>query len=350
LDFAEHWNFQSIVGGEIKRGLIHNRLYIGEYVKNRFDNIKNPETGKVIARKAADDDLITVQVPHLRIIGGGSWEAAHKLRKERGNKRLGASGHVQRAVVPRKQHLLAGLLRCGECNGHMSVTASSRKGQRVACSAAYNNGSCKHGKTYDLGQLTSHSIDSMCKHLTDPEFIKEKARAKTIEFARLDKENSGARQAAQKQHDRLDIQIKKLVRIIEEEDDIPRELLASLKAKEIERKGLEERIRLLGAESNVATLHPNVIKVFGKAIETLAAKLKRNPNDPECRMAFGNILDSIIVHQTANGERYEISLYARLSAIMGIDLFPIPRSNKEIVAAEGLPRVSVQAEVMKRSH
>jgi site-specific DNA recombinase len=37
---AERWNFQSIVGGEKKRGLIHNRLYIGEYVKNRFTNLK----------------------------------------------------------------------------------------------------------------------------------------------------------------------------------------------------------------------------------------------------------------------------------------------------------------------
>jgi hypothetical protein len=195
-----------------------------------------------------------------------------------------------------------------------------------------------HGKTYELAKLTALAVDSMCSHLTDPEFIKEKARAKTVEFARLEKENGSARQAAMKQRDRLDIQIKKLVRVLEEEDDMPKELLASLKAKEIERKGLEERIRLLGAESNVTTLHPNVIKSFGKSIETLHAKLKRNPEDAECRMAFGNIIDSIIVHPTGRAQPYDISLYARLSAIMGVELFPRPRTNKEIVAAEGLPR------------
>ena len=333
------WNFQSIVGGAgSKRGIIRNRLYIGEYLKNRFYNVKNPENGKIIKRRAETDDLITVQVPHLRIVSQELWDAADKLRTARGNKKIGA-GRVERATIPRKQHLLTGLLRCDECNGPMTITASSRIGQRVACSAAYNTGSCKHSKSYNLAKLTELAVESMCTHLVDPDFIKRKTRDKAIEFARLEKENSGARQAAVKQFNRLDVQIKKLVRVLEEEDDMPKELLALLKAKEIERKGLEERIRLLAAESNVTTLHPNVIQAFGKNIETLHAKLKRNPADPECRMAFGNIIDSIIVHPTGYRQPYEISLYARLSAIMGIDLFPKHRTNKEILAAEGLPRI-----------
>jgi site-specific DNA recombinase len=337
---AAHWNFQSIVGGAgKKRGMIHNQLYVGVYLKNRFVNVKNPSTGKVITRAADPDDLITAQVPHLRIIDQKLWDAVHKIRTMRGNKKFGASGQVQRAVVPRMPHLLAGLLRCAECNGKMIVNASDRNGvKRVCCSAALNRQSCKHGKTYSLDKLTALAVESMCSHLTDPEFMKEKAREKVLEFARIEKENSGVRQAAQKQYDRLDMQIKKLVRVIEDEDDMPKELLASLKAKEIERKGLEERIRLLGAESNVATLHPHTIKAFGKSIETLHAKLRRNPNDPECRMAFGNIIDSIIVHPTAYDAPYDVSLYARLSAITGVDLFPAARSMKEIVAAEGLVR------------
>jgi site-specific DNA recombinase len=174
-------------------------------------------------------------------------------------------------------------------------------------------------KTYNLDKLTALAIDSMCTHLTNPDFLKEKARAKTVEFARLEKANSGARQAAVKQHNRLDSQIAKLVRMIDEEDDMPKELLASLKAKEIERRGLEERIRLLSAESNVTALHPHTLKAFGKNIETLHAKLGRNSNDPECRTAFGNILDCVLVHPTAYDAPYDISLYARLSAIMGGD-------------------------------
>jgi site-specific DNA recombinase len=339
-----HRNFQSIVGGMgKKRGIIHNQLYIGVYLKNRFFNIKNPRAeNRVTARKADPDDLITAQVPHLKIIDQKLWDAAHKLRNERGNKKFGASGQVQRAVVPRNQHLLAGLLRCAECNGGMIVTASDRNGlKRVACSAAHNRQSCQHAKTYNLDKLTALAIDSMCVHLTDPEFIKEKARAKSLEFARLEKENSGARQAAIKQYDRLDIQIKKMVRALDDEEgDIPKEIMASLRAKEIERRGLEERIRLLNAESSVTTLHPRTLQAFGKNIETLHAKLKRNPDDPACRMALSNILDCVLVHKTTYNAPYEVSLYARLSAVLGVDLFSAPRPIKETVAAEGLKRTA----------
>jgi site-specific DNA recombinase len=343
---GEHWNFQFIVGGAgKKRGILHNQLYIGLYLKNRFKNILNPSTGKTITRKADPDDLITVEHPTLRIISPELWDAAHKLRTARGTKKFGPSGQSARAVVPRQQHLLAGLLRCAECNGGMIVVASDRKGvKRVSCSAAYNRQTCTHVKSYDLAKLTKEAVYRMHKHLTDPDFLKEKAKAKMLESERLKKEKSGEREIAQKQFDRLDIQIKKLVRVLDDGDDIPKEILASLKAKEIERKGLEERLRLLDAESNVTVMRPHVIKAFGESIDKLHAMLKRNPDDPGCRMAFANVIDRVIVHPTGFGENYEISLYARLAAITGgVNLFPTPRSNEEILAAQGLPRVSTQS-------
>lgn len=340
---GKFWNYQSIVGGAgAKRGMLHNQLYVGVYLKNRFHNVKNPATGKTITRASDPADIITVDLPHLRIIDQKLWTAAHKLRAERGSKKVGKN-LVQRSVVPRRQHLISGLLRCGECNERMIINFSDRNGKKgVCCSAAHGRQSCEHRKTYNLDKLTALAVDSMCSHLTDPEFIKEKTKAKAIEFARLEKENSGARQAAQKLLDRLNVQIAKLVRLTDEDegDDLPAELLASLKEKQIERKGLEERLRLLGAENSVTTLHPTAIKSFSRSIETLHAKLKRDPEDQECRIALGNVIDTIIVHPTGFGLPYEISLYARLSAIMGVDLFP-----SETPTKQGSPRVLTQATV-----
>lgn len=318
------WNYQSIVGGAgSKRGMLHNQLYIGVLLKNRYRNVFNPSTGNTITREADADDLIRVELPDLRIVDQKLWDAAHKVRAERGSKKLGKN-HVQRAVVPRKQHLLSGLLRCGVCNERMIVNFSDRNGKKgVCCSAAHSKQTCKHRKTYNLEKLTALAIESMCSHLTDPEFIKERTRAKALEFARLEKENSGARQVAEKQLERLNVQIAKLVRLTDDDDsdDLPPELLVSLKEKQTERKALQERIRLLGAESSITTLHPTAVKSFSRSIETLHARLKRNPDDQECRLAFANVIDSIIVHPTGHGAPYEVSLYARLSAIMGVELF-----------------------------
>jgi site-specific DNA recombinase len=343
---APFWNHQVIVGGVNKRGLIHNRLYIGEYVKNRFYNVKNPSTGKRITRKADESDLIVAQVPHLRVVPPELWDAVHKIRTERGIKKF--PGGYLRAAIPRKDHLLSGLARCADCGGAMTVTASSRAGHRVACSSATYRKTCSHTKTYDLGALTSLAIDSMHAHLTDPEFIKEKAEAKAAEFARLAKQESEERKAAQKQLDRLNVQIARLVEAVADSDAPIKELMETIKTKEMERVALQERVRLLGAETNVTVLHPTVLKAFGKNVETLHTMLKKNPKDPDCRMAFANVIDSVVVHRTAKGAAYEISLYARLSAITGVDLFPVRRSFEEVLAAEGLPRIGSGGSISSR--
>jgi site-specific DNA recombinase len=337
---GQFWNFQSIVGGEgKKRGMLHNQLYIGVYLKNRFFNIKNPRTGKTVARRADLDDLITVQVPHLRIIDQELWNAAHALRKKRGNKKY-ASGQVQRAVVPRKKHLLAGLLRCAECNGGLVNVARDRNGlTRVACSIGHRGGACKHAKSYDLAKLTTESIFRMHKQLTDPDFLKEKAREKSLHLARKEKEDRGDRKTVQRDYDRVGIKIKQLVRALGEDDgdEMPKEIRAALKMAEIERRGLEEMLRQLGAEDNVTVLHPRTATAFIGDVETLHAMLQRNQNDPRGRVAFANLIDRILVHPTTYDAPYEISLYARKSAV-GTNLFPRPRTTKEIVAAEGFPR------------
>jgi site-specific DNA recombinase len=139
---APFWNHQVIVGGLRKRGLIHNRLYIGEYVKNRYYNVKNPATGKRVTRKADESDLIVAPVPHLMIIDRPLWDSAHRVREGRAFEKFGQSGYVRRPVLARKEYLLAGLLKCGKCQGAMTVTASSRVGQRIACSTATYRKTC----------------------------------------------------------------------------------------------------------------------------------------------------------------------------------------------------------------
>jgi site-specific DNA recombinase len=65
-------------------------------------------------------------------------------------------------------------------------------------------------------------------------------------------------------------------------------------------------------------------------------------------MAFANVIDSVVVHPTAKGAAYEISLYARLSAITGVDLFPARRSFQEVLAAEGHPRIGSGGSISSR--
>jgi site-specific DNA recombinase len=207
----------------------------------------------------------------------------------------------------------------------MIINFSDRHGKKgICCSTAHKRQSCEHRKTYNLDKITSLAVEKMVEHLTDPARLNKQAAAMVVEYARVEKENSSARQAAQKQLDRLNVQIAKLIRMVDQDEsgDLPEEMLASLKEKEIERRGLKERIRLLGAQSNVTDLPSAAIQSFGKSIEKLADMIERDPDDAACRMALGNVVDSILVHPTAFGAPYDISIWGRVSTVMGrVNLF-----------------------------
>jgi site-specific DNA recombinase len=115
------------------------------------------------------------------------------------------------------------------------------------------------------------------------------------------------------------------------------EVVKSMQAKDVERRALTERLRAMGAASNVTTLHPAAMSSFSKSIVRLTSLLRQNPDDAECRLVLGNVIDSVMVHPTPKKRPYDISLYARMSAITGADIFHAPRSREEIVVAEGLP-------------
>lgn len=332
---SANWNHQTFVGGGEKNGLIGNRLYIGEIVWNKNHTVTDPDTGRDSIRKTDLSERIVTPVPHLRIIDQKLWDAAQAVRLGRSAVKFGPGGMKIRDVVPRNQHLLSGLLRCGVCNGHMIITNKARGTQFVACAAATSKSACSHRKSYDIAKLKKLVLDNFRENLIDPKRHAEAMRAAHAEYAAEEKRNSAEKVSAEKQVARLTVQIRRLVDAIENSDNPVKELLTSLEAKEAERVGLVERVRLLDA-SNVVTLHPHVVDAYRENIEQLHEALSCEDIDIDTKLAFHNVMDSIVVQPTGYREDYVVDAYGRLSAIMGINLFPTMRSNKEIVAAEGL--------------
>ena len=330
------WNYQSLVSGGGKKhgGILGNRLYIGELIWNQNRTVKNPDTGSETKRARPKAEHITAAVPHLRIIDQELWDKAQAVRTSRS-----AACRGRRPVLARSTHLLSGLLRCGVCNEHITNSKVSNGRTYVMCSAALQRSACSHRKHYMLAKVQRVVIDGMRERLTDPERIKRAARTFHAEYAEQEKKISSERAAVEKQRNRATIQIDRLVTAISDTDQPLPALMEQLKAKETERAGLEERLRLLGASSNVISMHPNVLEDYQANVERLHEELSHNPAGAENRVAFRNMIDTVVVHPVGYREPYEVSVYGRLSAIMGrAVLFPTARSNKEILAAEGVSR------------
>src|SRR5438093_12881888 len=71
------WN-PSTIHGNPKRGIgiLHNELYIGRMVWNRQRFLKDPDTGKRVARPNPESAWIIKDVPELRIVDDELWQAA----------------------------------------------------------------------------------------------------------------------------------------------------------------------------------------------------------------------------------------------------------------------------------
>src|SRR5947207_1681215 len=86
------------------------------------------------------------------------------------------------------------------------------------------------------------------------------------------------------------------------------------------------------------SMRPTFIDQYLDKVKQLDKALSCDPTAPTNRMAFRNVIDRIVVQPADAGREYEVFTYGRLSAIMGVDLSPPTRTNKEIFREEGVTR------------
>jgi site-specific DNA recombinase len=178
----ETWSHQTFIGGGGRNGMLRNRLYIGELVYNVHHSVRNPDSGAVTSRLNPEMDHISTAVPDLCIVDQNLWDAVQAVRNERSIHKFGEAGLKVRAR--RSTHLLSGLLRCGQCNGPMIFTSTSRGRQFVACAAAKTKSLCSHTKSYDAELLKQLVVENLRANLTDPKRHAEALKAATLNTLR----------------------------------------------------------------------------------------------------------------------------------------------------------------------
>jgi site-specific DNA recombinase len=328
------WNYQTLIGGGVARtGMLSNHLYIGELVWNQTRSMINPDTLKKNKRKTKEKPIIT-QVPHLRIVDQALWDAAQAQRDgRRRGKRPGT-------IIPRRDHLLAGILRCGVCNGMMRMVNS----RQFACAAADAKGTCIHRKSYNGRLLVQGLSARLAQYTADPKLIEEavgelkakfRVAAKNVKSESLDE--------ARKRLNRAQLAIDRVVGLVLRAVITEQEAGAELVKLRQEKATYEERVRLIEAEKNVVALHPTGMKAFQTALKKLNEVL-RNPGDPRFKYLFRNLVDTIVIHPTPPRAAYEVSPFVRWGALVsGISLEPKTYTAAQVLKEEGISAKSIKA-------
>ena len=162
--------------------IVRNERYLGRLTWNAREWIKNPLTGKRNAVARPREQWTTTEQPKLAIVDDLTFAAAQ--RRTRTNRDT-------KVARVRRDTMLAGLLRCGVCEGSITcVGGTTKNGKRyrtLGCTAHWSRGSsiCPNGLTVSEMKANASLVSELTAVLTDPDFIAEVVTAFTARLSEI---------------------------------------------------------------------------------------------------------------------------------------------------------------------
>ena len=152
------WSAAMLLGsGSRGTGLLRNKLYIGQIVSNKQRYYRDPTTGRRRTRPNPADAWIVEEAPDLRIIDQDLWNAVQARLAITSQRRPEASGNAvtRPSGATREASLIEGRVRCGVCDGAMSIGAT---GNRLVCLNSRERGICSNNRTVPQDHLQGRAI------------------------------------------------------------------------------------------------------------------------------------------------------------------------------------------------
>jgi DNA invertase Pin-like site-specific DNA recombinase len=163
----------------VRRIFRNNTLYIGRLSWNRCSYVKDPRTGKRVARVNPTAQREIVEVPDLRIIDQALWGQARQQQSTvtRAMARDGNTNPLNRAH--RGQFLLSGLLSCGGCGGAYTIIGKDRYG----CATRRGKATCDNARTVARQAVERRVLAGLKERLLAPDMVEAFIRAFAAEAA-----------------------------------------------------------------------------------------------------------------------------------------------------------------------
>ena len=303
------------IRGQLDRGtgLLNNTQYIGQLSWNRCSYVKDPRTGRRVARVNPREQWEVTAVPGLRIIDQELWDAV-KARQAAARVEMGKDGDgTALNRVRRRQFLLSGLLTCGCCGGAYTIVGEDRYG----CATRRGKGTCGNGQTILRQRIEARVLGALRARMLTPERVEEFIRAFTEELATLQRESTSRRAQLDQQLAGVERRLHGVMRAIEDGawSDTLRARLTEL---ETAKTRLAAEIANLVAPSPLR-LHPNAAALYAAKVADLEVSL----NAPEIRAEATEALQSLIARvvltpDAAAPDRLAAELHGDLAMILGL--------------------------------
>ena len=302
------WSPSTIHGNpERGIGILHNELYIGRLVWNRQRFLKDPDTGKRVARVNPSSEWITKDVPELRIIDDEVWQAVQN--RYAGVQRKWKAGPEGKRFnqFRRPKYLFSGLTKCGECGAGFIVYSR----EQLGCFGTRDRGTCTNKLTISRHEIEERVLSALQDKLMRKDFFEEFCREFAKEINRLRMEQRAGLSGAKRELERVKREIQKVVEAI----------VDGVKGSELKDRvaDLQNRKDALLKQLEVADeppplLHPSMADLYRTRVENLAAALQREGTRLEASEMLRGLIDSIVL--TPEKGQLRIELRGNLAAML----------------------------------
>jgi site-specific DNA recombinase len=327
------------IRGHVKRGtgLINNELYIGRLVWNRQRFVKDPSTGRRVARLNPESEWIVAEVPHLRIVEDDLWRAAKARQAQIAAQYVNVTKAVREAhasnrlnALRRPRTLLSGLIYCGCCGGPYAL----RGQDRFVCSAHVTNRSCSNSRTIARSDLEARALAGLKDRLMAPQAAAEAMRAYAQETNRLNHERRAAGEGYRAELAKIARTLKQMLKVIED-GGYTRGMTDRMR--ELEAREDELKAPLAQAPVDIPDVHPNVSELYRRKVERLAEALNAPEDRAEASAAIRALIEKIVLTPGPGRGEVDATLHGELGAILDwIQARRVRKSGKE-----GIPETFV---------
>ena len=275
----------STLHGHAKRGtgILNNENYVGRRVWNRQRFLKDPETGRRVARLNPEADWIVTEVPELRILPDELWKAV-KARQQRTREVVATAGNIGRALRP--LHLFSGLIRCGDCGSSYVVYST----HRLACSGRRERGICTNRLSIRRDELEARVLAALQTRFFESAPFQVFCEEFTAAVNQARMTHRASLSSATRELDRVRRDIQHVV------DAICQGVQgAEVKDRMAELQDKKEALltKLAATDQPPPLLHPNMADRWRKAITALRDALADDRSDAEARQEVRQMVEEI---------------------------------------------------------
>ncbi len=308
------------IRGQSKRGtgILNNSLYMGLLEWNRCSYVKDPATGRRVARPNPPEKWETCKVPELRIVDDDIWQNVKQqqmkirlsLRGQAGLK-AGAARHDLYSTH-RACFLLSGLMKCACCGGNLIIMGKDRFG----CSTRRRRGTCTNASSITRQSIEARVLVGLKERLVTPELVLIFVKEFRAEYARLRFEALSSHDQTTKLVADIEKKIKAIMAAIEDGFYQP-EMKVRMNALVAEKTRLLQSAQS-GELAEKVVLHPRMHELYVRKVRELETFFLQGGVVGQAAMeTIRGLITKVIIGPVNPTGGYDAVLHGDLAVILG---------------------------------